>query len=511
MGKLLVSAGQRDKAMERAAVILREDPGNEDAQILQGAVLLAGKEYGKARAHLEGMLSRGVTKPDVYMLLAATYTRDKEYRSAEGVLVRGLKTHEKFLPLHRGLADVYLATGRTEETAGEVRKVIELEPENYGNRITLAGLYWDTGQQAKGREVLDALLSEKPADEGRRLDTAAFYGSRGSVPDAEAVLREGIRQNGKSYRMRFLLSDLYRETGQDRQRGRRAEGVPGPRQGPGGPGHPPGESRPGPGVRGAAGARQGERVRRRGDQGEPEGRGRPPVEREPVPAAAGRARGRGGVPHGGQRQAAVRRGLPVPGRGAPAEQGDGAGAGYAAARAQGRPGVAGHAQGAGESPRDEERIPQSGGVPEEKPRGAAGEPAGDGGSRGPVPGGEGLEAGGRRLPRHPAGGAAERAGVHADGGILRSTEDLGPRCRRVRTGGEARPGAGRPVRLPGAALRPAEEVRPRDRGLRGPGPAEPEGRFPVLPDGAGCASGRGIAGRRRRRSGSRWRPTRTTW
>ena len=213
MGKLLVGAGQGDKAMERAEIILREDPGNEDAQILQGAVFLAGKEYGKARAHLEGMLSRGVTKPDVYMLLAASYTRDKEYRSAEGVLVKGLKTHEKFLPMHRGLADVYMAAGRTEETASEVRKVIELEPENYGNRITLAGLYWDTGRQSQGREVLDALLAEKPADEGRRLDTAAFYGSRGSVQDAEAVLREGIRQNGKSYRMRFLLSDLYRDTG----------------------------------------------------------------------------------------------------------------------------------------------------------------------------------------------------------------------------------------------------------------------------------------------------------
>jgi len=87
LGKLLVSAGERDKAMERAEIILREDPGNEDAQILKAAVFLAGNEYGKARAHLEGMLSRGVTKPDVYMLLAASYTRDKEYRSAEGVLV----------------------------------------------------------------------------------------------------------------------------------------------------------------------------------------------------------------------------------------------------------------------------------------------------------------------------------------------------------------------------------------------------------------------------------------
>jgi hypothetical protein len=27
--------------------------------------------------------------------------------------------------------------------------VIELEPENYGNRITLAGLYWTTGQPAE--------------------------------------------------------------------------------------------------------------------------------------------------------------------------------------------------------------------------------------------------------------------------------------------------------------------------------------------------------------------------
>jgi tetratricopeptide (TPR) repeat protein len=87
----------------------------------------------------------------------------------------------------------------------------------YGNSITLAALYWNTKQEPKGREVLTGLLAAKPLDEDRRLDVARFYLSRGAVADAEKLLQEGIRGNAKTFRLRFALADVYKNTGRSEQ------------------------------------------------------------------------------------------------------------------------------------------------------------------------------------------------------------------------------------------------------------------------------------------------------
>ncbi len=75
---------------------------------------------------------------------------------------------------------MYAAAGETEASAAQVRKVIELAPKEYSYRITLAGLYWNMGQQAKAKDLLQELLSEKPDDETIRLDVAGFLPIPGS-------------------------------------------------------------------------------------------------------------------------------------------------------------------------------------------------------------------------------------------------------------------------------------------------------------------------------------------
>src|SRR5512143_551860 len=217
LGKLLLIAGEREKAMEKAELVLKSSPDDVDAQLLKGAVLVVGKETAKARAYLEGLLAKGVDRPDLYLLLARVYTQDKDPRRAEEALQRGIKGHGKDVALHRALADLYAAGGRIEEAAAQVKEVIALQPEVRANSITLAALYWNTKQEAKGREVLDNLLAAKPADEDRRLDMARFYLSRGAVADAEKLLQEGIRLNHKTFRLRFALADVYRNTGRSDQ------------------------------------------------------------------------------------------------------------------------------------------------------------------------------------------------------------------------------------------------------------------------------------------------------
>ena len=217
LGKLLLIVGQRGKAMEKAELVLKSAPDDVDAQLLKGAVMADGKETAMARSYLEGLQAKGIDRPVVYLLLASVYTQEKDSRSAEATLLRGIKGSGKDVALHRALADVYAAGGKYDLAAAQMKEVIALQPDMYGNSITLATLYWNTGQEPKGREVLTSLLAAKPLDEDRRLDVARFYLSRGAVADAEKLLQEGIRLNAKTFHLRFALADVYKNTGRSEQ------------------------------------------------------------------------------------------------------------------------------------------------------------------------------------------------------------------------------------------------------------------------------------------------------
>ena len=190
---------------------------------------------------------KGIVHPDAYLILARIHTQEKNSRGAEAVLLQGMKGNPKDVPLHRALADLYANDGRYDAAAEQVKTVIALEPANYGNSITLAGLYWKTGQEPTSRAVLDNLVASSPADEDRRLDVARFYLSRGAVADAEKLLQEGIQLNAKTFHLRFALADVYRNTGQCRPGGGGAERLPGPRKGPGKTRCPDHVDRPGQG------------------------------------------------------------------------------------------------------------------------------------------------------------------------------------------------------------------------------------------------------------------------
>ena len=183
-----------------------------------------------------------------------------------------------------------------------MKEVIALEPENYGNSITLAALYWNTKQEPKGREVLDNLVAAVPADEDRRLDVARFYLSRGAAADAEKLLQEGIRLNAKTFHLRFALADVYRNTGRSEQAVAVLNECLALEK-----------DRENPDILTTLNAlakvhlerREVDKAKGYADEvvkASPKERGRPPGAGEPGPSRRGRRGSGGGIPHGGRRR-----------------------------------------------------------------------------------------------------------------------------------------------------------------------------------------------------------------
>jgi len=77
------------------------------------------------------------------------------------------------------------------------------------HRLSMAAIYWQSGREQQAKDVLKTFLQADPKKEERWIQAAQFYMARNKPGDGEEQLKEGIRQNGKSFPIRFALSNVY--------------------------------------------------------------------------------------------------------------------------------------------------------------------------------------------------------------------------------------------------------------------------------------------------------------
>lgn len=212
IGRFLLSAGQADETLEKAELILKTDPKHEEALILKSAALLQKKDVEGARKLLEAVIGKEVRKPDGYFFLATVYSQKGDRQAAEKILNEGITVNPKATALYLSLADLALKEKKTDDAIGLLRKVIEIEPDMVQHRTALANLLMSLGREQEGLDVMKAYAATDPKKEDRWIQAAQFFSTRTRPEVAEQQLLEGIRQNEKSFKIRFALSEFYLAT-----------------------------------------------------------------------------------------------------------------------------------------------------------------------------------------------------------------------------------------------------------------------------------------------------------
>jgi tetratricopeptide (TPR) repeat protein len=213
LGRLFLGARMLDKAQEQIDLVLKEEPKNEEALLVQSAIYLVNKDPGRARSLLEGLIAQGSTKPDIYLMLAIVSRQAGDDKGEGDAIRRGIQANPKSANLFMALADNHIRHKRLDEATEAVKKAIEIEPGNVRLRIVLANIYWENGKTAETSEVLKTITSSDPKKEEAWVEVAGFYLQRKKLDDAERELKAGIQQNEKSFKIRFALSELYANTG----------------------------------------------------------------------------------------------------------------------------------------------------------------------------------------------------------------------------------------------------------------------------------------------------------
>jgi tetratricopeptide (TPR) repeat protein len=213
IGKLLLLAGAPDKALAKAESILKTNPGNEDALLLKGAVMISKKETDQALQYLYGLMQQGIKNPEAYLLMSAAYLSKGDRQNAANTLLSGIKTNPESAQIYAKLANLYIAVNRIPEALTAIQKLIELEPGNAKHQLTLANLHWATGNRQKAVDILKEMTNSDAENENKWIQVTKFYLSKKLFQNAEAELKEGLKENEKSFKIRFVLADLYLGTG----------------------------------------------------------------------------------------------------------------------------------------------------------------------------------------------------------------------------------------------------------------------------------------------------------
>ena len=82
LGSILMGAGEKDKAGEKADLVLSREPANEDALVLKAAYLMSNKKEKEAEAILKSVMENNPKKPDPYLILTRMRLRDNDPEGA---------------------------------------------------------------------------------------------------------------------------------------------------------------------------------------------------------------------------------------------------------------------------------------------------------------------------------------------------------------------------------------------------------------------------------------------
>ena len=209
LGRLLFSAGQFEQAEEKVELVLTSTPDKIEAKILQASILERKKQPEKCIALLDDLITTDLKHPSVFMVMAACYSQLNKNDKVEETFKKGIAANPDDVALRLIMARYEAGRKRLPEAVAQMKKAIELKPENTGFVFQLAGLYWAFDKKDQGMAVIRELLESEQEDELIYLQAARFLLSEKDGTRSRDILLKGIEKFPESFRLRFALSDIH--------------------------------------------------------------------------------------------------------------------------------------------------------------------------------------------------------------------------------------------------------------------------------------------------------------
>ncbi|MBV2123385.1 MAG: tetratricopeptide repeat protein [Candidatus Thiodiazotropha sp. (ex Ctena orbiculata)] len=206
LGTIYVLAGETNKALEAAEVVLRITPNHSEALVLRGFALA---KSGKNDAAIEDVLSAISSDPgnvEAASLLSALYADRGELDRAIKIAKDSLEEHKDRVASYLLLARLYAKANDENSVIQVLTDLIQSNPNELQHRLHLVSYFKEKGNSELAEGVLRQAVTDLPDSSEAKLALVSYLKSNTNSAAAESLLSDYVAQNPENNTFKLELA-----------------------------------------------------------------------------------------------------------------------------------------------------------------------------------------------------------------------------------------------------------------------------------------------------------------
>lgn len=209
IGKMLLAAGQLERAREASDKALALKPEDVAARVLRAGLLAKQGDKAGAVALADAVLARDAANAEALEFMAGERLAAGDAETAIQYAERGLKAGEDQVPLLAIKIQALEKLARLDAAEATIRKLIALHPENPAFRAALIRFLVSHARQDAAEAELRAAAVQAPHDVQAKLEVVRFLHATKGMPAARRELEAMTRKDPAEYALKFALVELH--------------------------------------------------------------------------------------------------------------------------------------------------------------------------------------------------------------------------------------------------------------------------------------------------------------
>lgn len=209
LGRLFLAGNALDRAEEQVEAVLKNAPDHVAAVLLKAGIYLKKKDAKTALALLENLDGKPDLPPSFYLIKAGGLGMEKNNSEADRVLEMGQTVHPRAVALVLARIRLLGKQGKLDAMEAELKKALDMVPDNLNLTLNLAWVYLKTGRQEQADAIVDEVMAGDPDDEKRVVAVAALLLRAGQEDKAIALIENGMKAHPETFQYTAMLSEIY--------------------------------------------------------------------------------------------------------------------------------------------------------------------------------------------------------------------------------------------------------------------------------------------------------------
>ena len=209
LGQILLASNQLDQALLDAGEILELVPDSARAHALMAAVQYRLKNHVAAQESVDRALAIDPDDQEALLVRARVLIDEGKHEEVMMLVSSALETSPRNISLHLMKVQAYQQKGDEAAIERTYRELVKLFPENKAFKQILARFYLASNKIDEAEKLLERITKANAGEFEDKARLVGFKNQYRSLDEAIALVRGYIDSGDDTYRLRFLLAELF--------------------------------------------------------------------------------------------------------------------------------------------------------------------------------------------------------------------------------------------------------------------------------------------------------------